>query len=133
VILSASIIYFFAPEGHVWTFWQLADPLCTYLFSFMAIYSTIPIVRESLVFLLDGCTDDKLLTDIEQQLATDEAVEAVEDLKVWSTNRGKHYGGLRVRVKRGKGVEGIRGVFSSRGVQGFVELVVSEGREEGGE
>lgn len=116
VILSASIIYFFAPEGHIWSYWQLADPLCTYLFSFMAIYSTIPIVRESLLFLLDGCTDRKLLADIDGQLAREEAVEAVENLKVWSTNRGKHYGALRVRVKRGKSLTGLRALFSSRGV-----------------
>lgn len=45
VIISAGIIYFFAPEGHIWSSWQLADPLCTYLFSVMAIYSTIPIIK----------------------------------------------------------------------------------------
>ena len=57
VIISAAIIYFFAPQGHMWSYWQLADPFCTYLFSFMAIYSTLPIARESLLYLLDGCAD----------------------------------------------------------------------------
>jgi zinc transporter 2 len=45
VIVSATIIYFFAPEGHVWSYWQIADPICTYLFSILAIYSTWPIVK----------------------------------------------------------------------------------------
>ena len=57
VILSAAIIYYCAPQGHMWSYWQLADPFCTYLFSFMAIYSTVPIAKESLLYLLDGCTD----------------------------------------------------------------------------
>ena len=48
----------------MWSYWQLADPLCTYLFSFMAIYSTLPIVKESLLFLLDACTDPDLLQAI---------------------------------------------------------------------
>jgi Co/Zn/Cd efflux system component len=114
--MSAGIIYFFAPEGHIWTYWQLADPLCTYLFSFMAIYSTIPIVRESMIFLMDGCTDGKLLGEIERQLAQDEAVETVECLKVWSINRGKHYGALRVRIKAGHSSSALNTIFSSRGV-----------------
>jgi solute carrier family 30 (zinc transporter), member 2 len=54
VIISALIIYFFSPEHHTWTPWQLADPLCTYLFSFLAIYSTWPILKESVFLLLDA-------------------------------------------------------------------------------
>jgi solute carrier family 30 (zinc transporter), member 2 len=53
VIISASVLCFFAPSG--WSNWQLVDPLCTYLFSFMAIYSTVSITKESIVLLLDGC------------------------------------------------------------------------------
>jgi solute carrier family 30 (zinc transporter), member 2 len=117
VIISASIIYFFAPEDHLWSYWQLADPLCTYLFSFMAIYSTLPIVRESMLFLLDGCTDQQLIDQVTKELADNAAVENVESLRLWSTNRGKHYGALRVRVKVGKGnLEQLRRIFSSRGV-----------------
>jgi len=61
VIIAALIIYFFAPEGVEWSVWYLADPLCTYLFSFLAIYSTWPIFKESLLILLDGCQDPRLL------------------------------------------------------------------------
>jgi zinc transporter 2 len=64
VILSAGIIYFCAPNGHVWSYWQLADPICTYLFSIMAIYSTISIAKEAITILLDGCDDPKLVQDI---------------------------------------------------------------------
>jgi solute carrier family 30 (zinc transporter), member 2 len=68
VIISAGIIYFFAPEGHVWSYWQIADPVCTYLFSFMAIYTTIPIIKESVHFLLDGCEDIQIIYEIEEEL-----------------------------------------------------------------
>ena len=54
VIISALIIYFFAGDTQEWSLWQLADPLCTYFFSFLAIYSTWPIVKESVTLLLDG-------------------------------------------------------------------------------
>jgi zinc transporter 2 len=99
VIISAGIIYFFAPEGHVWSYWQIADPVCTYLFSFMAIYTTIPILKESFHFLLDGCDDIHIIDEIEEELRDNQTVEKVESLRVWSTTRGKYYGALRVKVR----------------------------------
>lgn len=65
VIIAAVIIYFCVPEGVEWSPWHLADPLCTYLFSVLAVYSTWPILKESLLILLDGCDNPQLLTEIE--------------------------------------------------------------------
>jgi len=45
VIISASVIYFVVGETIEWTPWQLADPFCTYLFSIVALYSTISIIK----------------------------------------------------------------------------------------
>jgi zinc transporter 2 len=61
VIVSASIIYFVAGNDTEWTAWQLADPFCTYLFSIVALYSTISILKESMVLLMDGCEDPQLV------------------------------------------------------------------------
>lgn len=44
-----------------WTYWQLADPFCTYLFSVMAVYSTIGIAKDSIIILLDGCDAPDML------------------------------------------------------------------------
>ena len=55
VIISASIIFFVAGDATEWTAWQLADPFCTYFFSVVALYSTIAIMRESILILMDGC------------------------------------------------------------------------------
>jgi hypothetical protein len=44
------------------------------------------------------------------------------DLRVWSSNRGKHFGLLKVKVAKGD-LHGVRNVFSSRGITGFIELV----------
>lgn len=44
VIISASIINLFANTKE-WDAWQLADPFCTYLFSVVALYSTVSIVK----------------------------------------------------------------------------------------
>lgn len=60
VIISALIIFFMADPNN-WTYWQLADPFCTYLFSVMAVYSTIGIAKDSIIILLDGCDAPDML------------------------------------------------------------------------
>jgi Co/Zn/Cd efflux system component len=57
-----------------------------------------------------------LVAEVQRELQQQEAVDKIENLKVWSTNRGKHYGALRVRVLPGKSITGLREIFSSRGV-----------------
>ena len=52
------------PDQNKWTVWQLADPLCTYLFSFLAIYSTWPILKEAVFLLLDASHDEQLVYQI---------------------------------------------------------------------
>jgi len=46
-----------AGDSPQWTAWQLADPFCTYLFSIVALYSTLPIVKASVIILMDGIDD----------------------------------------------------------------------------
>jgi zinc transporter 2 len=72
VIVSASVIYFVAGNDTKWTAWQLADPFCTYLFSIVALFSTVSILKESMVLLMDGCENPDLL------VATDEFVRTLK-------------------------------------------------------
>lgn len=41
----------------------MADPFCTYFFSIMALFSTVSIIKESILILMDGCENDKLLSE----------------------------------------------------------------------
>ena len=66
VIISAIIIFVWAED--TWTPIQLADPFCTYIFSFMAIYTTVPILKESSIMLLDGYSKPELVQQIKEEL-----------------------------------------------------------------
>lgn len=68
VIISALIIYFMAGDKPEWSPWHLADPLCTYLFSFLAVYSTWPILKESLLFLLDASESPEMVIQVEREI-----------------------------------------------------------------
>jgi solute carrier family 30 (zinc transporter), member 2 len=103
VIVSALIIYFLSPDHHTWSPWQLADPLCTYLFSFLAIYSTWPILKEAVLLLLDASHGEHIPTDLAMEIAELASVKELLKLRVWSTNRAKHYAAVKVRMQKGYG------------------------------
>jgi len=62
------------------------------------VYSTWPILKESLIILLDGCDNPQLINEINLELKKLKEVKGVADLKVWSMNRGKYYASVRVRM-----------------------------------
>jgi zinc transporter 2 len=47
VIIAALIIYFI-PE------WSIADPICTFIFSVIVIFTTVPIVKDCIAVLMEG-------------------------------------------------------------------------------
>jgi zinc transporter 2 len=47
VIIAAVLIYF-KPE------WKRADPICTFLFSILVIFTTIPVMADCIKVLMEG-------------------------------------------------------------------------------
>jgi len=84
VIIAATIIYFFP------SFWY-ADPLCTYLFSIIVVWTTVPIIKNIIVVMMEGAPDkinvEQLREDIYQKCGND--VVNVHDLHVWTISVGK--------------------------------------------
>ena len=54
-----------------------------------------------------------------------EVAEVVE-LRVWSTNRDKHYGAVKVRMEAGQNSRRVKKMLAMRKVQGFVEVMEEE-------
>lgn len=67
VAISATVIYFNSTGG-TWNYYHLADPLCTYLFSVLVALTTVRITKKSIIILLDGCCDPKIVEEIEKDL-----------------------------------------------------------------
>ena len=128
VIISAIIIFLMA-EPDRWTYWQLADPFCTYFFSIVAIYSTIGIIKESFVILLDGCNDPELVTEVKTAIEEVEGIEELKDFKLWTINREKYCAAVSISVKSDNESEEIKRIvkeiFVSREIQVFIEITES--------
>lgn len=50
-------------------------------------------------------------------------VKELVELRLWSTNREKNYGAVRVRMEKGYSGWRVKRILALRGVQGFVEVV----------
>eukprot|EP00347_Sterkiella_histriomuscorum_P016268 403353843 len=82
VIIAAVIIYF-KPT------YQIADPLCTYLFSVIILFTTIPVVKECTYVLLEGSPESIDIEGLAKDLSSIEGVVEVHDLHVWAISVNK--------------------------------------------
>lgn len=84
VIIAATIIYFFP------SLWY-ADPLCTYLFSIIVFCTTVPIIKNIIVVMMEGAPKNidvqALKDDIYKECGSD--IIDVHDLHVWTISVGK--------------------------------------------
>ncbi len=51
-VIIASLIIYIKPE------YKIADPLITFVFSVIVLFTTLPVVNDSLVILLEGAPEE---------------------------------------------------------------------------
>lgn len=78
VVLIAGLIIWAKPT------WQVADPICTLIFSMLVCYSTIGIIRSSLSVLLEEVPPGVDWEEIYDLISSVEGVSNVHDLHIWS-------------------------------------------------
>lgn len=82
-VLIAAYIIRFKPE------YKLADPICTYLFSVLVLFSTFQIIRDTSIILLEGVPRHVDVSGIRADLLKLQHVECVEELKLWALTADK--------------------------------------------
>ncbi|KAI8388040.1 cation efflux protein [Radiomyces spectabilis] len=82
-VLVSSIILLFKPDL------TIVDPICTFVFSILVLYTTYHLVKDSLAVLMEGVPGNIQPDMIEQSLLQLPGVVAVHDLHVWTLSPGK--------------------------------------------
>ncbi|XP_005307331.2 zinc transporter 4 [Trachemys scripta elegans] len=82
-VLVAAYIIRFKPE------YKIADPICTYIFSILVVFTTVRIIRDTGVIILEGVPKHLNVDRIKEDLMKIEDVYSIEDLNVWSLTAGK--------------------------------------------
>ncbi|EFO83693.1 CRE-TTM-1 protein [Caenorhabditis remanei] len=81
VLIAAIIIKF--------TGWTLADPICTFLFSIIVLFTTITVMRDIFFVLMEATPPHFDLNDIKKALFGLTGVQGVHDLHLWSIGMDK--------------------------------------------
>jgi zinc transporter 2 len=82
-VAVAGAVIWFKPD------WQIVDPLCTFLFSFMVVWSTVNMLRSVVSILLEGVPPHIDYQGVKDRLAAISGVNDVHDLHIWSISSGK--------------------------------------------
>lgn len=82
VVTAGLVIYF-------WPSLSIADPICTYIFSIIVVFTTIRILKDCISVLMEGSPVEFDIESLEQDLLQIPGVIEVHDLHVWSLSLGK--------------------------------------------
>ncbi|XP_035381140.1 zinc transporter 4 isoform X3 [Electrophorus electricus] len=82
-VLIAAYIVRFKPE------YKLADPVCTYVFSVLVLVTTLRIIRDTGLILLEGVPRHLDVSGMKEDLLKLDDVESVQELKLWALTTEK--------------------------------------------
>ncbi|XP_077374424.1 putative proton-coupled zinc antiporter SLC30A4 [Festucalex cinctus] len=82
-VLIAAYIVRFKPE------YKLADPICTYIFSILVLFTTVRIIRDTTVIVLEGVPRHLDTVQIKEDLLKLKDVQLVDELNVWALTTEK--------------------------------------------
>ncbi|XP_010174577.1 zinc transporter 8 [Antrostomus carolinensis] len=77
-VLISALIIFFKPE------YKIADPICTFVFSIFVLATTITILRDILIVLMEGTAKGLVYDAVKARILAVEKVESVHNLQLWS-------------------------------------------------
>ncbi|XP_065090045.1 proton-coupled zinc antiporter SLC30A2 [Ochlerotatus camptorhynchus] len=82
-VFIAALVIYFKPE------WNIVDPICTFLFSVLVLVTTIAIMRDALMVLMEGTPKYLDYTDVMQTFLQIEGVVRVHNLRIWALTINK--------------------------------------------
>ncbi|KAM3596198.1 uncharacterized protein V6R79_010200 [Siganus canaliculatus] len=77
-VFVSAIVIFFKPE------YKIADPICTFLFSFFILCTTLTILRDIVIVLMEGAPAGVRYGEIRDDLLAVKGVTAVHNLHIWA-------------------------------------------------
>ncbi|KAM8796005.1 proton-coupled zinc antiporter SLC30A2 [Eudromia elegans] len=77
-VLAASYVIYFKPE------WKFVDPLCTFLFSALVLATTLSILRDVLLVLMEGAPRGVDFNAVRETLLGVRGVRALHSLHLWA-------------------------------------------------
>jgi len=81
-VFIAALFIYFKPS------WKVADPICTFLFSILVLFTTLTILKDIVVVLMEGTPKGLDFKEVMEDLQNIRAVKMVHNLHIWSLTMG---------------------------------------------
>uniref|UniRef100_A0A8D8YJN4 Zinc transporter 2 n=1 Tax=Cacopsylla melanoneura TaxID=428564 RepID=A0A8D8YJN4_9HEMI len=94
-VFVAAVVIYFKPE------WYLVDPLCTFLFAILVLVTTVSILRDIMVVLMEGIPRGVEFTDVLETFLQIEGVVKVHNLRIWALSLDKAALSAHLAVRSG--------------------------------
>ncbi len=69
---------------------RIVDPICTFICSILVFFTTLPILKDCLLVLMEASPPEIDIVKLENDLRTKTGASSLHDLHVWSISVGKH-------------------------------------------
>jgi zinc transporter 2 len=89
VVIAAGLIYY---DPKLW----LADPICTFIFTILCFFTTVPILIECIRQLMESTPNGTDIQALKKVLNDIPEVEEIHDLHVWSMSHDKLLGMVHI-------------------------------------
>lgn len=92
-VIIASIVIIVRPD------FKIVDPICTYLFSVLVIFTTVPVFKECVNILMES-TPKSIRTDkIRERILLVRGVDSIDDFHVWAIAGDKYILSAHITLK----------------------------------
>ncbi|XP_078297665.1 proton-coupled zinc antiporter SLC30A8 isoform X2 [Panthera onca] len=77
-VLTSALIIYFKPD------YKMADPICTFVFSILVLASTITVLKDFSILLMEGVPKNLNYDDVKELILAVDGVVSVHSLHIWS-------------------------------------------------
>jgi cation diffusion facilitator family transporter len=95
-VIIAAIIIKFRPD------WQIADPICTFLFSILVLITTVPIFMDCIDIIMENTPKEIDVKDLYNRILRLKTVEEVHDFHCWALAGNKFIMTCHIRSNFGE-------------------------------
>ena len=82
-VIAAAVIIYVKPE------WTIADPICTFLFTILVMFTTVPIFNDCMRFLMETAPESISSVDVYNSILELDMVQEIHDFHLWELGDSK--------------------------------------------
>ncbi|XP_025216043.1 zinc transporter 2 isoform X2 [Theropithecus gelada] len=107
-VLVAAYILYFKPE------YKYVDPICTFFFSILVLGTTLTILRDVILVLMEGTPKGVDFTAVRDLLLSVEGVEALHSLHIWALTVAQPVLSVHIAIAQNTDAQAVLKTASSR-------------------